>query len=62
MCFPFRTVDDLYWRDDSNHREMNRSVTNFKDALQGDTGAYRETAHAEDQTRRYLVNSEYTDQ
>jgi hypothetical protein len=54
--------DDLYWQGESNHREMNRSVTNFEDALQRDTGAQRESAHAGDQTRRCLVNSEYTDE
>src|SRR5207244_3583736 len=44
------------------HRETNRSVTNFEDALEHDTHAYREARHAEDQASRCLVSSEYTDQ
>src|ERR1700686_4331136 len=36
-----RAVDDIYWQDESNHRETNRSVTNFEDALEHDTHPYR---------------------
>ncbi len=47
---------------ESNQRETNRSVTNFEDALEHDTHAYREARHAEDQASRCLVSSKYTDQ
>ena len=48
--------------DESNQRETNRSVTNFEDALEHDTHAYREARHTEDQASRCLVSSKYTDQ
>ena len=44
------------------HRETNRSVTNFEDALEHDTHPYREARHAEDQASRCLGCSKYTDQ
>ena len=45
-----------------SYRETNRSVTDFKDALQHDTHSYWEARHAEDQASRCLVGSEYADE
>src|SRR6267154_510211 len=42
--------------------KMDRSVTNFEDALEHDAHTYREARHAEDQASRCLVCSKYTDQ
>src|SRR5258707_1261112 len=45
-----------------SYRETNRSITDFKDALQHDTRSYWEARHAEDQASRCLVGSEYADE